>query len=83
MGDMPRATDAQTQALMEQMQQLPPELRAQLGASSPAASRPAVEQVHLQGKPFLAMRFDTYEERPMQTPSKTWMRSLSPSLIFT
>jgi hypothetical protein len=67
MGDLARATDTQTQALMEQMEQLPPELRAQLGGTSPTASRPPIEQVHLQSKQALAMRFDQYDEMPMQT----------------
>ena len=64
MGDMARATDAQTQAMMDQ---LPPEVRASLAASSPTASRPAIEQVHLQSQKALAMRFDSYREMPMQT----------------
>jgi hypothetical protein len=64
MGDVIRATDAQTQSLMEQ---LPADVRAQLTASQPMASRPAIEQVHLQSKPALAMRFDSYDELPMQT----------------
>ena len=63
MGDMARAADAQTQAVMDQ---LPPEMRARLAASSPNASRPAVEQVHLQSQKALAMRFDEYREMPMQ-----------------
>jgi hypothetical protein len=66
MGDMARATDAQTQALMEQMEQLSPELRAQLNVSTPQASLPPVEQVHLQSRQSLAMRFDEYDEMPMQ-----------------
>jgi hypothetical protein len=65
MGDMARSADAQTQALLDQ---LPPELRAQVAGSHPAvAQRPAIEQVHLQSKPTLAMRFDEYNEMPMQT----------------
>ena len=64
MGDMARAAEAQTQSMMDQ---LPPGVRARLAASSPAATRPAVEQVHLQSQKALAMRFDTYQEMPMQT----------------
>ena len=67
MGDMARATDAQTQALMDQMNQLPADVRAQMNASQPVASRPDIEQVHLQSKTLLAMRFDSYNELPMQT----------------
>ncbi|MES2460432.1 MAG: hypothetical protein V4671_07600 [Armatimonadota bacterium] len=67
MGDLARATDAQSQALMEQIEQLPPELRAQLTTVNTTAPRPAIEQVHLQSKASLAMRFDDYEEMPMRS----------------